>query len=161
MIDVTSDRQAASNRRNAQNSTGPRTISGKKTASRNAFRHGLAARRNPLSSARVVKLSQIICGEEAGAMLQECALTIADAQAVLFDLRRVRRTLLEQIWESISVNSATDSPRDISELHQNSVSQLIEELMRLDRYERRAVSRRRRALRVLDNLTSSSPRRAI
>ena len=33
--------QLTANRENAQHSTGPRTIEGKKRASRNAFRHGL------------------------------------------------------------------------------------------------------------------------
>ena len=38
-----SEKQAAANRRNAEQSTGPRTPSGKKTAARNALQHGLLA----------------------------------------------------------------------------------------------------------------------
>ena len=37
------ERQIAANRRNAHKSTGPRSVEGKKRASRNAYRHGLAA----------------------------------------------------------------------------------------------------------------------
>jgi hypothetical protein len=40
---MASARQVAANRRNAQKSTGPRTEAGKRRASRNACRHGLAA----------------------------------------------------------------------------------------------------------------------
>jgi hypothetical protein len=40
---MTSDRQIAANRLNAQNSTGPRTDHGKRRSRRNAFRHGLTA----------------------------------------------------------------------------------------------------------------------
>ena len=40
---MASERQIAANRRNAQKSTGPRSAAGKRRASRNAYRHGLAA----------------------------------------------------------------------------------------------------------------------
>ena len=40
---MTSLKQIEANRRNAQNSTGPRTEAGKQRSSRNAVRHGLTA----------------------------------------------------------------------------------------------------------------------
>jgi hypothetical protein len=45
---MASERQIEANRRNARNSTGPRSRSGKKRASANAFRHGLT---KPISGA--------------------------------------------------------------------------------------------------------------
>jgi len=42
---MTSDRKVAANRRNAQKSTGPRTLSGKTIASMNALKHGLCSRK--------------------------------------------------------------------------------------------------------------------
>jgi hypothetical protein len=42
-LNVASERQIVANRRNAQKSTGPRSVEGKQRASRNAYRHGLAA----------------------------------------------------------------------------------------------------------------------
>jgi hypothetical protein len=39
---MTSDRKATSNRKNAQNSTGPRSELGRRHSRRNALRHGLA-----------------------------------------------------------------------------------------------------------------------
>ena len=41
---MTSEKQKASNRRNAQHSTGPKTVKGKASISRNAIKHGLSAR---------------------------------------------------------------------------------------------------------------------
>jgi hypothetical protein len=41
---MASERQIAANRRNAQRSTGPRSASGAKRSSQNAYRHGLAKR---------------------------------------------------------------------------------------------------------------------
>ena len=40
---MASERQITANRRNAQKSTGPRSVEGKRCARRNAYRHGLAA----------------------------------------------------------------------------------------------------------------------
>ncbi|MEA2736461.1 MAG: hypothetical protein QOE14_2912 [Humisphaera sp.] len=40
---TTSSRRIAANRRNAQRSTGPRTVAGKRRASRNAIKHGLCS----------------------------------------------------------------------------------------------------------------------
>ena len=42
---MTSAEQADANRRNAENSTGPRTVAGKARSSRNALKHGLSARK--------------------------------------------------------------------------------------------------------------------
>jgi len=42
---MTSDRKVAANRRNAQKSAGPRTLSGKAIASMNALKHGLCSRK--------------------------------------------------------------------------------------------------------------------
>ena len=40
---MATDKQIAANRRNAQKSTGPRTLEGKAKSSRNALKHGLAS----------------------------------------------------------------------------------------------------------------------
>ena len=40
---MATDKQVQANRRNARNSTGPRTEAGKQVSSRNAMRHGLTA----------------------------------------------------------------------------------------------------------------------
>src|SRR3954470_19594867 len=40
---MTSERQSQANRNNAKRSTGPKTVTGKMTSSRNAVRHGFAS----------------------------------------------------------------------------------------------------------------------
>ena len=47
---MSSQKQIKANRQNAQNSTGPRTIDGKATASQNAIKHGLSAKYDVISS---------------------------------------------------------------------------------------------------------------
>ena len=42
---MTTEKQAAANRRNAKKSTGPRTDEGKASSSQNALKHGLSAER--------------------------------------------------------------------------------------------------------------------
>jgi hypothetical protein len=68
---VASDRQIAANRRNAQMSTGPRSEAGKKRASRNAYRHGLAAGLGPSGAcaAQIETLAWEIATAATGSML--------------------------------------------------------------------------------------------
>jgi hypothetical protein len=47
---MTSEAQIIANRRNAQKSTGPRTIEGKAAVSQNAVKHGFSARQDVISS---------------------------------------------------------------------------------------------------------------
>jgi len=49
----TNRKQLITNRKNAQNSTGPRTPFGKRAASRNATRHGLYSRDTVINSANL------------------------------------------------------------------------------------------------------------
>jgi hypothetical protein len=131
---MTSDRQLAANRRNAKKSTGPVSVTGKHRSRQNAFRHGLAtnADRDPLLSAEVCQMAQILSGARGEPRI---TLTTQDAAAAEIDLLRIR-TIRVSTFEIFyrSQRSAEDLTR------------LNEELGKLDRYERRAFSRRRRAL---------------
>ncbi len=60
---MASERQIAANRRNARNSTGPRSTSGRKRASQNAFRHGLTTR---ISSAEFDREVETLARQIAG-----------------------------------------------------------------------------------------------
>src|SRR5215510_15856254 len=85
---MASERQIAANRRNARKSTGPRSGTGKKRASRNAYRHGLTL--NITSTAAVAKqldnLVREIAGDREDAIVLERARAIAQAE---LDLARV------------------------------------------------------------------------
>ena len=131
---MTSDRQLAANRRNAKKSTGPVSVSGKRRSRQNAFRHGLAtnADHDPLLSAEVRQMAQIL----SGARGEPCVtLTTEDAAAAEIDLLRIRKIRVS------TFDVFYRSQRSLEDL-----TRLNEELGKLDRYERRAFSRRRRAL---------------
>jgi hypothetical protein len=93
---VAGERQNAANRRNAKKSTGPRSVEGKKRASRNAYRHGLAAGvwHSRKSAAEIDALASEIAVAATGSVV-----AAADAEILVFartaagaelDLARIR-----------------------------------------------------------------------
>ena len=149
----TSARKRAANRANARNSTGPRTTAGKARVARNACRHGLGrpVGRDSALAAEVAGLARAILadpmcrsGDEQGAAgvaaasaprapAVHLAHRIAEVEV---DLRRVRRRRNAAIARAIA-----DRARH---------GDLVDELARFDRYEHRARSRRRFAIREFD-----------
>src|SRR6201982_3057226 len=96
---MASERQIAANRRNARNSTGPRSGAGKKRASRNAYRHGLTL--SITSSAAYAKqldrLVREIAGNTEDPILLERARAIAQAELELARVRRVKVVVREEL----------------------------------------------------------------
>ena len=78
---MASERQIAANRRNAQKSTGPRSVAGKRRASRNAYRHGLAAAVGQ-SETRAAAIDALAC--EIAVAATGSVLTAADAEILAF-----------------------------------------------------------------------------
>ena len=149
---MTSEKKIAANRLNGKKSRGPNTVSGKLQSSRNAWRHGLAAAMNaePTVSTDVKRMANAICGNEcADPDLYDLAVTIARWQIVLLKVRATRSAAIE--------------PQNTIEPKIEGVEQLTparpsnEEPARLDRYERRALSRRNRAIRMFEAITIVSP----
>jgi hypothetical protein len=95
---MASERQIAANRRNARKSTGPRPGTGKKRASRNAYRHGLTL--NITSTAAVAKqldnLVREIGGDSEDAIVLERARAIAQAELDLARVRSAKVALIER-----------------------------------------------------------------
>jgi hypothetical protein len=123
---MASERQIAANRRNARNSTGPRSGAGKKRASRNAYRHGLtlSIASTAAFAKQLDKLVREIAGDSKDAIMLERAREIAQAE---LDLARVRRAKVALIERACTFGEL-EPPQVLS-----SVTQIIRFVNALDR----------------------------
>ncbi len=180
---MTTERQAAANRRNARKSTGPRSGAGKKRASRNSFNHGLTATMatSAARAERVEKLARKIAGDSKDTVILEWARTAAQAELDLAQIRLLKIALIErfflfgeleppQLFKSVRqvtaffkaldrgelslpptpVDAAATLPSGEADRLAEAVRRALPELVKLDRYERRAAGLRYRSLRALN-----------
>ena len=98
---MTSQRKIAANRHNSRNSCGPRTAAGKRMASRNAQRHGLAAtsHRLPVPSGEIEPLARAICGDDKDPALFAQAISIAENELALRAIRERQVECVERLRE--------------------------------------------------------------
>lgn len=131
---MTSERKVASNRKNAQNSTGPRSELGRRLSSRNALRHGLAIAigSDPSYSKDIEELATtLMCG--GGRIVGEFARQVAEAELDLLRIRKLKATHFNKVFDNPQAKFGD-------------YAELSESLKQLERYERRAFSRRKHAL---------------
>ena len=149
MPTMTSERKIAANRRNSSQSTGPRTAYGKACARRNALRHGLAAIvvSESAISVEVDRLAALICSKDADPANREQALIIAEGNITLSRVRAARAAVLEQM-SGVGAAPVPDALKSPTRLRVTTGTYLGQ-LVRLERYERRAFSRRKRAMRAI------------
>jgi hypothetical protein len=130
---MVTEKQVAANRANAKRSTGPKTVAGRLKSSRNAFRHGLSAQLQPniAVTERVDAMARLLVGSSADEEQRFAATEMAKAQLELLRIRATRASILAE------VDLATGN------------LQQLQRLAALDRYERYAHTKRRRASRKL------------
>jgi hypothetical protein len=133
---MTSPRQVKANRRNAQASTGPVSKSGKQKASQNALKHGLGvpANRQAATAKLVLDLMTTLMNLGEACLLASDALELAQAEVDILRARQARSFVMDQLLS----RPPTDTSRDLGQ-----------QLARLDRYERRALSRRKALIRTI------------
>lgn len=147
-------RRLTANRLNAKRSTGPKSQFGKKASSLNALKHGLSLMTSPQSE-EVGKLANELLRHADNDLALPYA--IEAAQSIL-DYARVQNayqmayTFLEHpiIFDRrpAAAFSLFTEPSDLAPAT-NSLSQLAKNIDKLSRYERRAFSRRRKAIDAL------------
>jgi hypothetical protein len=149
---MTSPAKIAANRRNAQRSTGPRSAAGKARARRNAFRHGLAtpASLDHVAMDRIDNLVFALTRDFPSKLELELATLAAEAQSEIERVRQAKVGVVNRAYAHL----LDDGGRLLSAGERAAVvfAGKTEILMACERYERRAVSRRNRALRALAKL---------
>jgi hypothetical protein len=135
---LTSERKISANRSNAKKSTGPRSDAGRKASRRNALRHGLAIdiRTDPTYRDDIVQLAKLMSSARGRPYVSDNARDAAEAVLDLIRIRKVRAFLFETIYFP-------------DRAAPNCLVELNNKLAKLQRYERRAFSRRNRALRAI------------
>ena len=136
---MSSDRQIAANQNNAKSSTGPRSKAGREALRSNARRHGLAIAigADPAFHDDIEKLAKALSRSGGIPNVSAYSRTAAEAQLDLMRIRKTRAWLFETLYH-LADAAAPDRLKELNDA-----------LAKLERYERRAVSRRKRALHAM------------
>jgi hypothetical protein len=139
---MATDKQIAANRRNGSLGRGPKTSAGKARSSRNALKHGLAipVNRDKTQRRQIAVLARILAQSEAGNVFGQ-ARAAAEAELELVRARAVIEAVLTRVGNTAEWNGRLEQGTAL--IH------VLPKLQRLERYERRAFSKRKRALRDL------------
>jgi len=148
---MTSKSKIEANQRNAARSTGPRTPMGKAIARKNSWRHGLAASisKDPVWSYEVRKLATVFVPKEAGPDVDQAIRTSLTAMMEVMRVHAAREELWKVALARQSVCRRTTAPdpggsgngSDAGILFDSealAAMEVLPQLLRLERYQRRA-----------------------
>lgn len=139
---MTSEARLAANRRNAARSTGPRTAAGKAASSRNARRHDLTSPPPRQATAPVVAAGAAAIAADAP-LTGAAAARAAELAVHLGRVRDVKRQAVERAQAALTREVPAPEPEMRTAL---ALLAALPELLVLDEYERKALSRLRRVL---------------
>ena len=156
---MSSQKKIDANRRNGRRGRGPRSLNGKSRSRLNALKHGLSIQ-NMADDERygdAFKIASAIVDEDGdNGLVMEQALIIAKTE---LDLQRAGRARLAAIEQAISDADATransarqDSRTETAGTTADAFARALPALKQIERYERRAYSRRKRAVARLNDL---------
>lgn len=172
---MASDHKVAANRKNSAKSTGPRSRAGKARSRLNALRHGLATRvaNDVIRAVELERLASHFAGGASEDRVEQ-ARVVAEAELDVLRVRSIRTALFDKAavnpdpyfpaknltgpekGEKSAAGETTDTnaPGDyqLSDLARAgrtdaTMLDVLLDFTKLDRYERRALSRRKRAIR--------------
>jgi hypothetical protein len=142
---------------------------GKKRSSQNAYTHGLSLPvRNAGSQKQIEEFSHLFAGDASDPRFLGLAETAADAQADLERVRQVKTAMLERaMMQTQGGNRAPPELLDSSgpllikeeegeQSFVNAVRHILPDLIKINRYEKRAASRRDRAFHELVSMKTAS-----
>jgi len=134
---MASEKQIAANRMNAQKSSGPRSAAGKARARRNAIRHGLAVNfaKDPLAANAIEAMTKLLLQR---GQSEQVARLVAAAEYSTNAVNAVRSKTAERLRDATE-EGLSGSPFKAA----------LAKLRLLERYERKAVLLKKRALRYL------------
>jgi hypothetical protein len=157
---MVSENKRQANRANSRSSTGPRTIAGKARSAKNARKHGLRVpvRADTALSTEVMTLVNKIAGPDAAPELRELAIPIAEAQVEVMRLRRARCEILKRAMSDPELQARffksaqpkarqTEDDPDEATFLAAAFAEMAPKFAVISSYERRALSRRKKAIR--------------
>ena len=150
---MTSAAKIEANRRNAQRSTGPRSKAGKARVARNSFKHGLSVAIGADDfHAECEELVRAFEGELDSAKNWEQVSRFVEGQIEVLRVRRSKAELLNRAASRLKTLYS-----DMEECVAAGFVQNAKLLQSFERYERRALSKRRRALGKLARTRAARP----